>query len=61
MYLKGKFCIIINYHLLLIVVQLLSHIWLFVTPMDCSTPGSSILQFLPESAQIHVHWVGDAI
>ena len=30
-------------------------------PMDCSTPGSSILHCLPEFAQIHVHWVGDAI
>ena len=24
-------------------------------PMDCSTPGSSILHHLPEFAQIHVH------
>ena len=30
-------------------------------PMDCSTPGSSVLHYLPEPAQIHVHWVGDAI
>ena len=30
-------------------------------PMDCSTPGSSVLHFLPEFAQTHVHWVGDAI
>ena len=29
--------------------------------MDCSTPGSSVLHYLPELAQIHVHWVGDAI
>ena len=28
-------------------------------PMDCSTPGSSVLQCLLELAQIHVHWVGD--
>ena len=28
--------------------------------MDCSTPGSSVLHYLPEFAQIHVHWVGDA-
>ena len=26
-----------------------------------STPGSSVLQYLPEFAQIHVHWVGDTI
>ena len=24
-------------------------------PMDCNTPGSSVLQYLPEFAQIHVH------
>ena len=30
-------------------------------PMDCSMPGSSVLHFLPEFAQIQVHWVGDAI
>ena len=29
--------------------------------MDCRTPGSSVLHYLPEFAQIHVHWVGDAI
>ena len=30
-------------------------------PVDCSMPGSSVLHYLPEFAQIHVHWVGDAI
>ena len=29
--------------------------------MDCSTPGSPVLHHLLELAQIHVHWVGDAI
>ena len=29
-------------------------------PMDGSTPGSSVLLYLPEFAQTHVHWVGDA-
>ena len=29
--------------------------------MDCSTPGSSVLHYLPEFAQSHVHWVSDAI
>ena len=33
----------------------------FWDPMDCSTPGFPILHDLPEFAQIHVHWVGDAI
>ena len=30
-------------------------------PMDCSTPGSSVLHSLPKFAQSHVHWVSDAI
>ena len=30
-------------------------------PMDCSTPGSSVLHDLPEFTQIHVHWVSGAI
>ena len=29
--------------------------------MDYSTPGSSILHYLPEFTQTHVHQVGDAI
>ena len=28
--------------------------------MDCSTPGSSVFHYLPEFAQIHVHWVSNA-
>ena len=28
---------------------------------DCSTPGFPVLHYLPEFAQTHVHWVGDAI
>ena len=30
-------------------------------PMDCSMLGSSVLHYLPEFAQIHVHWVGGAM
>jgi len=30
-------------------------------PMDSSTPGFPVLHYLPEFAQIHVHWVSDAI
>ena len=30
-------------------------------PMDCSTPGFSVLHCLPELAQTHAHRVGDAI
>ena len=42
-------------------VQSLSHVWLFVTPMDCSMPGLPVHHQLPEFTQTHVHWVGDAI
>ena len=41
------------------VVQLPSHVWLFGTPW--TTPGLPILHHLPEFAQVHVHWVSDAI
>ena len=30
-------------------------------PMDWSTPGFPVYHQLPELAQAHVHWVGDAI
>ena len=30
-------------------------------PTNCSTPGFLVLHHLLESAQTHVHWVGDAI
>ena len=30
-------------------------------PKDCNTPGFPVLHHLLEIAQIHVHWVGDAI
>ena len=30
-------------------------------PMDCSTPGFPVLHYLPESVQIHIHRVDDAI
>ena len=29
-------------------------------PMDCSTPGSSVLHYLLNFAQIHIHWVFNA-
>ena len=40
-------------------VLLLFSPWI-CSPMNCSTPGSSVLHHLPEFAQIHVHWIGDA-
>ena len=30
-------------------------------PMECSTPGFPVHHHLLEFAQIHVHWIGDAI
>ena len=33
----------------------------FCNPMHCSTPSFPDLRYLPEFAQIHVHWVSDAI
>ena len=39
-----------------------SHLWVTVCDlMDCSTPGFPILHHLPEFAQAHVHWIGDAL
>ena len=42
-------------------VQSLSCARLFVTPMDCSTPGFPVHHQLPEFTQTHVHLAGDAI
>ena len=51
--------------LYVIVVQSLSCVWLFVTSWaPCgsrSMPGFSVLPYLLEFAQTHVHWVSDAI
>ena len=30
-------------------------------PMDCRIPGSSVLHYLKDLAQIHIYWVSDAI
>ena len=40
------------------VAQMCPTIW---DPMNCSTPGIPVHHQLPESTQIHVHWVSDAI
>ena len=44
----------------LIVIQLPSHVWFLVTPWIAARQASLFFTF-PEFAQIHVHWVGDAI
>ena len=41
-----------------LVIQLCQTLW---DSMDCSTPGFPVHHQLLELAQIHVHWVGDAI
>ena len=33
----------------------------FYDPVDCRMPGFPVYHQLPELAQIHVHWVSDAI
>ena len=43
-----------------VVAHSVSHVWL-CDPMDCSTPGFPVLQYLPESVETRIHWVGDAI
>ena len=43
---------------IVVVVQSLSHVWLFTIPW---TPGFPVLHHLLEFAQTQVHWVNDAI
>ena len=38
-------------------VQSLSHVWLFETPMDCSTTAFPVHHQIPEVTQTHVHRV----
>ena len=49
-------CLVISFS-----VQLFSHVQLFVTPTDCSTPGFPVHHQPPGFTQIHVHWDSDAI
>ena len=35
----------------------LSHVSLFVTPMNYSTLGFPVFHYLPELAQVHIHWM----
>ena len=44
-----------------VVVQSLKSCLTLWESMDCSTPGFPVLHHLPEFAQAHVHWFGDAI
>ena len=49
------------FSLCFVVVQSLSHVWLFCNPMDCSKLGFPVFHQLPEFAQTHVPRVSDAI
>ena len=49
------------YLFIVVIIQSPSHVWLSTTPWTaCSTPGFPVPHHLPEFAQIHVHWIGDA-
>ena len=49
-------------NLYFVVIQLLSHIQLFVTPWTAALQASlSFTHYVPEFAQTHAHQVGDAI
>ena len=46
----------------LVVVHSLSCVWFFATPWTAACHASfPVLHYFQEFAQIHVHWVGDAI
>ena len=52
------------YHFSLLLVCCCSDAKLCLTicnPVSCIMPGFSVLRYLPEFAQMHVHWVSDAI
>ena len=55
---KLKLCLI-NIRFYAVVVQSLSHVWLF--PMDGSMPGFPVLHYLPDFAQTHIHCISDTI
>ena len=44
-----------------VVIQSLSHIWLFAALWTAALPSFPVLHHLPEFAQIRVHWNSDAI
>ena len=44
----------------IVIVQLLSCVQLFVTPWAASIPGLPVPHYLPEFAQVLVHWVSNA-
>ena len=55
--LDGLFLLLSHFSALLLSPSVLSN----CDPMNCSTPGFPALHCLLEFAQIHIHWVSDAI
>ena len=59
-YLKIKYADYKQYKLLLLLLLLFCYsvtksCWILYDPMVCSMPGSPVLHYIPEFAQIHVH------
>ena len=48
-------------YFIVVVVQLLSCVWLFMTAWTAAHQASLVRHYFPEFAQTQVHWVGDAI
>ena len=44
-----------------VVIHSLSHVQLFETPWTVAPQAFPVSHYLPEVAQIHVHWINDAI
>ena len=51
----------IRYHLLPCCCSVAQLHTTLCDPMDCITPGFPVLHLLPELAQTHIHWIGDAM
>ena len=56
-----SYCCLYVLFIIIVAVQLLSHVWLFLTPWIAVCPVFCVLHCLLELAQTHVHWVSDAI
>ena len=48
-------------HFSLLFSQQINLRWTLCDHMNCNTPGFSLLHYLLESAQTHVHWISDVI
>ena len=57
-WLYSLYCTIYPYSLFCLIAKLCL---ILFDPMDFSTPGLPVPHYLPEFAQVHVHWISDAI